>query len=478
MMRLILCLLFSLTFWYVIQFRSDTTLSRKDSQGPRYQPYIAGYLLPLFLALMLPIGYLFVGAEHTGRMMLSMCFSVFLHICLYYALLIPLISFLRQRISSRACAVLWLIPTYLYITQYGWAALPAPLFIITTPGKLVWVLLGIWFAGFIGVLIWNIGVHLHLRKQILDAARIHPSLEARQQWKLSLAQYGFRNADIPLMASPRVSTPMTIGLIQSSTVVVLPERAYSPDELALIFHHEIVHIGRQDSWGKFFLIFCTAMCWFNPLMWIAMRKSADDMELSCDEAVLQYTDDETKKRYADLILTTAGDHRGFTTCLSASAEALRYRLKNIVMPEEKSNGAVAVALAFFLLSMTSGFVALAYDGTTGAEVLFQSDIHSGYTLEVLSSSEPGSGTFQITDEAQLGQYLSELPMYRLTGQYSFSTRSREMMLQLDMPQRVYWLFLYDDIIELYPLHGANPRPEYYYIPDGIDWNCLDSLITS
>ena len=56
------------------------------------------------------------------------------------------------------------------------------------------------------------------------------------------------------------------------------------EELKLILKHEIVHIAREDSWSKFFLVFCTAMYWFNPLMWYAMKKSAEDMELSCDDA--------------------------------------------------------------------------------------------------------------------------------------------------------------------------------------------------
>ena len=80
--------------------------------------------------------------------------------------------------------------------------------------------------------------------------------------------------------------------------VVLPLRAYTPDELHLIFRHEMIHICRGDSVSKFFLTFCTALCWFNPLMWRAMRNSAEDMELSCDESVLQEADSATRRESA------------------------------------------------------------------------------------------------------------------------------------------------------------------------------------
>lgn len=48
-------------------------------------------------------------------MTLSMCFSIFLHISLYYTILTPLLPLIRRYISARACAMLWLLPNYLYI---------------------------------------------------------------------------------------------------------------------------------------------------------------------------------------------------------------------------------------------------------------------------------------------------------------------------------------------------------------------------
>ena len=44
-----------------------------------------------------------------------------------------------------------------------------------------------------------------------------------------------------------------------------------------------------------------------------MRKSADDFELSCDESVLLAQPQPVRRQYAELLLKTAGDERGFTT---------------------------------------------------------------------------------------------------------------------------------------------------------------------
>ena len=137
-----------------------------------------------------------------------------------------------------------------------------------------------------------------------------------------------------------------------------------------IFRHELQHIRRCDTRTKAFLGFCTAMCWFNPLMWIAKRKVSDDLELSCDEAVLEGSDEKIRRKYAELLLRTAGDGRGYTTCLSAAASSLRYRLKNVITLHRRFAGGVVVGAAMLVLLMGSGSIALSDSGGTVKELIF------------------------------------------------------------------------------------------------------------
>ena len=67
--------------------------------------------------------------------------------------------------------------------------------------------------------------------------------------------------------------------------------------------------------------------------------------------MLLEANDDTRRRYAGLLLATAGDSRGFTTCLSARGKSLRYRLENVLKPRKRRSGTVlltAVTLAVFL----------------------------------------------------------------------------------------------------------------------------------
>ncbi len=462
-------LIFSGMFvWVVFERDSDCDM---DNNRQRYLPYISGLLLPFCILTILSMALIFMDAENAMQITLAFCFGVFLHICLYYLLLMPALPFLRQHISARACAVLWMLPNYLYLTQMSYMQLPVPRWVIEAPLPLVQILLAVWLTGFVAVLGWKIGSHLTFRARILKDASLITDSAVLAVWRKEIEFARFRKPKFKLVTSPSIQTPLSVGLFQRSVRVVLPEREYTPEELALIFRHELIHIGREDSWNKFFLVFCSAMCWFNPLMWVAIKRSSEDLELSCDETVLLGSDDDTKRRYADLLLKTAGDEQGFTTCLSASANALRYRLKSVVAPKKKPSGALVVGLVFFLLCMSCGYVALAYGESTGAKVIFKSQPPEQYIL-----SSVNVGDYVCIDETDLHRYLSGLRMEHISGNYSFDQEETPLSLIFDTPEGVLAVTLSDRFIKLVPLYGSRPTAEYFYLPDGTDWDTLNEFI--
>ena len=470
----------SLVFaWAVFSRQDEERTGSSEFEMQRYRPYVSGTLLPMFLVSITILAAYFYGIQGAVRMTLSTCFGIFLSICLYYPVLLLILPLLRKHISARSCAMLWLLPNYLYIVTQSYMELPSPLLVIPLKGNWVWMLLMIWFAGFALILAWKMVEHLLFRHQILAGASAVTDQRILSIWKELLSETDFKKPKFKLVFSPTAATPLTIGLFKRSTRIVLPDREYSNEELKMILLHELIHIGREDSWSKFFMIFCAAMCWFNPLMWIAMRKSADDMELSCDETVLLNADEATRKQYALLLLDTAGDERGFTTCLSATANAMRYRLRSVTKPQKRHSGALIVGAAFFILAMTSGYVALAFDGNSGAEVLYQSGEPSDYSIRnITRRDDPFNTKFEVTDESAFHEYLAGLTCYDLTGSYSYSDSERYFTYMLDTTNGTEVFVLYDDLIKVVHLYGENRNAEYYYVPGGLDWDYLDSIIVA
>ena len=470
--------LYALVFAWMIWDRQDTERNQAapvNEKRQRYLPYISGMLLPLMLVSLFVIFLPTFGLKTTTNVMFSFCFGVFLHICLYYLLLMPLLPFLRRHFSARACAVLWMLPNYLYITLQSPMKLVKPAFILSLPNWPTEYFFALWAAGFIAVFLWKTAQHLSFRRRILAGSRPVLDNEIWKVWRAEQAHARLKK-EYELVFSPHVKTPLTIGLFRWSTRIVLPMREYTAEELSFIFRHEIVHIAREDAWNKFFLIFCTAMCWFNPLMWIAMKKSAEDLELSCDETVLLNADEQQRKQYASLLLHTAGDGRGYTTCLAASANALRYRLRSVVRPGKRHSGALVVGLTFFLLCLSCGYVALAYGGTTGAEVIFPKE--SGYSFESygMDLNDGFRREYYLTDSKELRAFLSQLSLAEVTGYYSLSDSDKVFDTSIRTPDGLIHVALHDDLLRLQPLGADNYTGALYYVRNGVDWEKLQSIV--
>lgn len=454
----------------------DDGPSSRHDLTPRYQPLMNADQLPLTLVLLPPLGLMIVGPGRTAEFVLSLCFQSFLHIAVYYALLLPLTPLLRRFISARGCAMLWLLPNFLYPCLNSTFLPDAPAFVLRARGNWVWLVLGLWLVGTISVFGWNTLSHLRFRRQLLEGAWPITDEKVLDIWQEELDRAQRKPLSLPLVISPHTSTPLSVGLFRGSMQVVLPPRTYTPDELHLVFRHEIVHICRRDSWNKFFLMFCTALCWFDPLMWMAMRRSAEDTELSCDETVLVDADDATRRQYAQLLLTTAGDGRGYTTCLSPAAASLRYRLRSVVAPRRRVAGGILVGLTLFLLMSSFGYVALSFDERPGAEVLFGGD-PAGYTLH---SVRRDGKLLDCSDPEALMDYLSALPLAHLTGNYDYRQQDRTTYIFYFDPPRTdmgsLCVLLSGSQCKVSHSNSALFRP--YYLPEGVDTQLLDETLTA
>lgn len=128
--------LFSLTFAWVVFSRSARDREGTEDGSQRYLPYISGVILPVFLLTITLLDFFYQGAASAAQDVLAMCFGLFLHISVYYALLLLILPLFRRRFSARACAMLWLIPNYLYILNYKAMELSGPLWVITASEKL------------------------------------------------------------------------------------------------------------------------------------------------------------------------------------------------------------------------------------------------------------------------------------------------------------------------------------------------------
>ena len=447
----------------------------------RWAPLISPLLLPLFLVLLLAVMLIVLDARYAVENLLGFFFSIFVQICLYDMLLLALLPMLRRFVRARTVAALWLLPNFLYVTTQSFMRRTEPKLVWYVDGNALRIAVIIWATGFAFVLLFGIVQHLVFRRKLLRDATPVDDAEILEQWEwLQTRDLEYKKPKLKLVRSAQAATPVSVGLFLRTIRVVLPEKDYAPEELGLVLQHELIHIQRCDSQTKFFLRFCTALCWFNPFLWVAMKKCAEDLELSCDELVLESAGEAYRAQYAELILHTAGDGRGFTTCLSADAQALRYRLKSIVKPGKKLLGAILSGVLFFALLISSGWMALAYDTKPAAQAFEYRDLSMlPEQMSDVTVRENGSYyNYDCTDVQALLDYVKDLPVWKLTGNYSESRyEGRDLFAIFHTPDGIVFLDLNDQSVDIgMPLKKEMRYSEVYYLQQPPDWDYVMSLL--
>jgi beta-lactamase regulating signal transducer with metallopeptidase domain len=206
-----------------------------------------------------------------------------------------------------------------------------------------------------------------------------------------------------------VSTPFSMGQTKFTRCTVLPNRTYTKEELSMIFCHELYHLERCDVNTKVFLCLCNAICWFNPLVWVATKRAAEDLERSCDEIVTENMDEEERREYAGLLLTFAAPQRGFTTCLSAAAGTLRYRLKSVMEQKKRLLGTLLLSAVLFVSVICFGNVAISDESGTFKEML------SKYDATIGSIYDAEYSKIESWDAEALMDTLSKIELRHLAG---------------------------------------------------------------
>ena len=436
--------------------------------------YNSPLIMPAML-LVLAVAAPVVGGVRQGlNYILGMMLEVFLLLSVYYVILLCCLPLLRRVFSARACATLWILPAFLYWLPHMWRNYPIePLLVLKLPPQLAKILTAVWFVGFVVVLIWKITTHLLFRREVLVDAYPVTDPEILMLWDREQRLIE-RKKPIPLLYSEKIVSPMTIGKKDKAIRTLLPQRSFTMAELQLIFRHELRHVQRLDVDTKMFYAFCQAMCWFNPLMWIAMDKAAADLELSCDEMVLYGKDEGERRRYAELLLDSAGDDRGFTTCLSASAKTLRYRLKNVVQERRRLSGTFLVGFSLAVLLLCCGMVVVSRTYGTVEEVIFQRAQMS--ELGYISIAEEGYGPAYKRleevygwDEAMITELLGQLHVVKVmqtTGSIDFDN---ERMACLNW--RGLWLELSDEWLVV-TQSSVTDIKGVYRVDSPVEWETL------
>ena len=215
----------------------------------------------------------------------------------------------------------------------------------------------LWLAAGLCFLLVHFLSFLHYQTQILKkGTHVENCLILRRLHKLRKDLRIRKKID--LITYSGAAIPMIIGFFRP--VLVLPDYEYSQEELFFILKHELVHWKRHDLYFKLLFVIANAIHWFNPCIYIMRKEAGIDMELSCDEKVIQGTAYAVRKAYTEALLSSLCRQykkpNSLTTQFYGGKQIMKKRFQNILQKSRKKNGLLilvcAVSITVFLGMIT------------------------------------------------------------------------------------------------------------------------------
>ena len=183
----------------------------------------------------------------------------------------------------------------------------------------------IWLLGMVGMALYTAISYLRLYRLLNTAVRYEKNI----------------------FQSENVTTPFVLGIFRPK--IYLPFQIAEGD-LAHVVAHEQAHICRKDHWWKPLGFLLLTIHWFNPLMWLAYVLLCRDIELACDERVIQKLGNVQRADYTQALVSCSVNRRMIAACPLAFGEVgVKDRVKTIMNYKKPAFWLIVVAIILCMI---------------------------------------------------------------------------------------------------------------------------------
>ncbi|MBO4368445.1 MAG: M56 family metallopeptidase, partial [Clostridia bacterium] len=144
--------------------------------------------------------------------------------------------------------------------------------------------------------------------------------------------------------SDAVQAPFSLGIFYKRVYV---PSGLSDTEMSMVTAHEYTHLDRRDPLWKLVAYSLRCIHWINPLFHIAYRLWGADMELTCDERVFLWLDNDQKPAYCSALLSVNQGRQSVFCPIAFSEGGIKGRVRNLL--GRRKAGAIWTILAILIV---------------------------------------------------------------------------------------------------------------------------------
>lgn len=219
-------------------------------------------------------------------------------------LAVMLLRLLLKKTPRKYICFLWMLAGIRLLmpisVQSAFSLQPTSIRLPAISSQLIWIVWGCVAALIVAV---SLLAYLRLQKQVKGAAKVRGGYE-----------------------SDKIETAFVLGFFKPK--IYIPS-GMSPAARTQILAHERTHLEKGDHWMKVIAFLALALHWFNPLVWVAYLMLCKDIEIACDERVVQFMELDERKQYASALLQCSTNRIYYAACPVAFGEvSVKYRIKS------------------------------------------------------------------------------------------------------------------------------------------------------
>ncbi len=194
-----------------------------------------------------------------------------------------------------------------------------------------------------------------------------------------------------------IDTAFVFGMFTPK--IYIPSRIRQ-DEIEYVIAHENSHIRRLDHIVKPAAFFVVAIHWFNPFAWLGYVLMEKDMEMACDEAVLNKMGLDKRSDYAEALLNLSTKKHYALSIPTAFGEGdTKGRVKNVMKLKKPVIVFVAIAVvAVAVLGVTLLTNPEKDDASEGIDIDYENILPGTYIMEVDGTKDAFIPRFTVEED--------------------------------------------------------------------------------
>lgn len=209
----------------------------------------------------------------------------------------------------------------------------------------------------IAAIVWAVGLALFCGYFLISYVRM-----------MRRVRFGIRLQD-NIFECEAVGSPFVMGVFRPR--IYLPLHM-TKEQQEYVICHEQYHIRRRDYIVKLFAFLLLGIYWFHPMMWAAYFCMCRDMEMSCDEHVVEMLGLDSRKAYSTALLDFASGKRLPGNLLGFGEHEAHGRIKNILrfrIPGRWAKTVLSALCMMVFVALGCSEIAVGKDADQGAEAV-------------------------------------------------------------------------------------------------------------